>query len=403
MRPSPLVRFLGLSFLTLSTCISTGMRSAVAQSTFDDVPKIADLKALSYQKTSPPSSSDAPSYQDFMTTIRLARAYAQGKQALPNYHDPIVTRGASGIAVFRTVAPSVVLVVIGDVKNQEFEPSALGAGVILDSSGEILTNWHVIKDYQAAIIFLKPEGSVEIQENNAYGARVIAQDEVTDLALLRMVKPPSNLRAVSIGSISSVQVAEDIHVIGHPEGNLWSYSSGVVSQVRDHYDWTYSDGSKHEAKVLQLQTAINPGNSGGPVVNDQGQLLGLVAMGEEGQNLDYAIAADVIQRFLSQKMGLNTRGGNPEPKSPDAEFFSARLQDGRNVLRVSYPDLVEYLISDEKKNPLLLRSETADGTQVAAWKPNAFGGFGEWRISFQGGTSVRGRGNAAIPDTFSAN
>lgn len=97
-----------------------------------------------------------------------------------------------------------------------------------------------------------------------------------------------------------MQVAEDIHVIGHPEGNPWSYSTGVVSQIRDGYEWTYTDGSKHQAKVLQLQTAISPRNSGGPVLDDQGRLLGLIAMSQEGQNLDYAVAADVIQSFVSK-------------------------------------------------------------------------------------------------------
>ena len=150
------------------------------------------------------------------------------------------------------------------VKNQQFDPTGFGAGVVIDSSGDILTNWHVITGYSAAVIFFKPQGRADIDDSNAYVARVIAQSEVSDLALLRLTKSPSALAPISIGTISSVQVAEDIHVIGHPNGNLWSYSSGVVSQIRDGYNWTYSDGSKHEAKVLQLQTAINPGNSGGP-------------------------------------------------------------------------------------------------------------------------------------------
>ncbi len=70
-----------------------------------------------------------------------------------------------------------------------------------------------------------------------------------DLALLKMIDPPTTLPYLTLGEIDQVQVAEDIHVIGHPHGNLWSYSSGVVSQIRDGYTWTYSDKSTHEAKV----------------------------------------------------------------------------------------------------------------------------------------------------------
>jgi S1-C subfamily serine protease len=403
MRVNSLSQWVGFSYLALSICFSTATQSAHAQSTAGEVPKIADLRALSYQKASLSNSVNAPSYQDLVNTIRLARAYAQGKQALPSYHEPIVTRGASGMAVFRSVAPSVVLVVVGEVKNEKFEPAGLGAGVLVNSTGDILTNWHVINGYRGALVFLKPEGSAVAQDTNAYVAMAVAQNETTDLALLRIVKAPSNLRPVAMGNISSVQVAEDIHVIGHPKGNLWSYSTGVVSQVRDGYDWTYSDGSKHEAKVLQLQTAINPGNSGGPVVDDQSRLIGLIAMGEEGQNLDYAIASDVIQRFLSQAASLKTRGVNNEPKSPDAELSAARLQDGRNVLRMSYVDSVEYLISDEKEKALALRAESKDGTELAAWRPNSFGGFDEWRISFPSGVEVTARGNSAVPDVFSSN
>jgi len=65
-------------------------------------------------------------------------------------------------------------------------------------------------------------------------------------------------------------------------------------------------------KVLQLQTAINPGNSGGPVLDDQGKLLGLIAMSEAGQNLDYAVAADVIQSFILSSASVRTRGGAVE-------------------------------------------------------------------------------------------
>src|SRR2546430_12509751 len=107
------------------------------------------------------------------------------------------------------------------------------------------------------------------------------------------------------------------------------WSSDVCSSDLDGYAWTYDDGSKHLAKVLQLQTAINPGNSGGPVVDDAGRILGLVAMSEEGQNLDYAIAADVIKRFLFTGMHITIRGidrRTSASKSPQ-HLFSAKLAD----------------------------------------------------------------------------
>src|SRR5580704_10602187 len=238
MRRLPVSWLKWLAYLACAIFVVGITQHVLGQNAPAELLSLADLKAVSYQRTAQPRLTGLPSYQDLANTIRLAEAYSRGKGLLPNYHEPIVTRGASGIAVFRNVAPSVVLVVVGEVKNKEFEPSGLGAGVIVNSSGDILTNWHVINGYSGALIFLKPPGSAEALDPYAYGARVIAQNEVEDLALLRIAKPPANLQHVTIGSISSIQVAEDIHVIGHPKGNLWSYTTGVVSQVRDGYDWS---------------------------------------------------------------------------------------------------------------------------------------------------------------------
>jgi S1-C subfamily serine protease len=376
---------------------------AVAQKEPTESPNLSELRALSYQKmTQLTSASSLPSFQDVADTIRMAAGYSRGIQLLPNYREPILTRGNTGVSVFRNASPSVVLVVVGDVKNKQFDPTVFGAGVVIDSSGDILTNWHVITGYSAAVIFFKPQGKADIEDSNAYVARVIAQNEVSDLALLHLAKSPSALLPISIGNISLVQVAEDIHVIGHPNGNLWSYSTGVVSQIRDGYNWTYSDGSKHEAKVLQLQTAINPGNSGGPVLDDQGKLLGLIAMSEAGQNLDYAVAADVIQSFILSTASIRTRGAGGGESSQESAYFSGHLVDGRTVFKVVSSNLVEYVVTDATGKTYELAAETPDGVNVVAWDPNSFGGFKEWSIALPNRPVIRARGNAAAPDQFSS-
>jgi S1-C subfamily serine protease len=376
---------------------------AVAQEEPSELPNLSELRALPYQKiTQLSSASRLPSYQDLVDTIRLADGYSRGIQLLPNYREPILTRGNTGVAVFRNASPSVVLVVVGDVKNQQFDPKVFGAGVVIDSSGDILTNWHVITGYSGAVIFFKPQGRADIDDSTAYVARVIAQNEVSDLALLHLTKSPRALAPISIGTISSVQVAEDIHVIGHPNGKLWSYTTGVVSQIRDGYNWTYSDGSKHEAKVLQLQTAINPGNSGGPVLDDQGKLLGLIAMSEAGQNLDYAVAADVIQSFILSTASIRTRGGGGGESSQDVVYSSSHLGDGRTVFRAESLNLVEYVVMNTSGKTFGLAAETPDGVNVVAWDPNSFDGFKEWSIALPSRPVVHARGNGAAPDQFSS-
>ena len=357
----------------------------------DHSPSISELEQLSYTPTDPSSASNLP-YTEVSTVRGLCLAYDAGSEAVSKFRDPVLTRGTSGITVFRTVSPAVVVVVVGSVKDDKFDPEGLGTGAIVDARGYVLTNWHVIKDHTDALIFLKPTNNSELAHAEVRVARVIYQDPKVDLALLKMGEPPSGLHSLAVGDINQVQIAEDIHVIGHPHGNLWSYSTGVVSQIRNDYTWSYEDGSKHEAKVLQLQTAINPGNSGGPVVDDTGKILGLVAMIEEGQNIDYAIAADVIKRFLFMGMQMTTRGGmqvrtgetarpNATPKPPQ-QISTAKLADSAQVSKAVFSDVVLYRING--KNPALI-AKFSDGTVVRAWGQDPTGDFESWAAKLPNG------------------
>jgi hypothetical protein len=86
---------------------------AVAQKEPSELPKLSELRALSYVKiTELSNASSLPSYRDLQSTIKLAESYSLGNQLLPNYQEPILTRGGSGVAVFRNASPSVVLVVV---------------------------------------------------------------------------------------------------------------------------------------------------------------------------------------------------------------------------------------------------------------------------------------------------
>jgi S1-C subfamily serine protease len=376
---------------------------ARTQSEMPGLLSLESLKTMHFTKADAGDQAAAPSYSDVSDVIAACRAYSRGLALLPNYHDPILTRGQTGIAVFRKVSPSVVLVVTGDIKNDQFSETGLGTGVIIDQSGIVLTNWHVIAGSQAGAIFLKPENGTDPAQNSAYWARLIAQDPQADLALIRFIKPPAGLTPVKFGEIALIQVAEDIHIIGHPHGHLWSYSTGVVSQIRDNYDWKYSDGSAHLAKVLQMQTAINPGNSGGPVLDDAGNLLGLVAMGEEGQNLNYAIAIDVIKGFVSRSMAAKSRGIEAQNKSPKGDFYTGQTKDGASIAKAVYPDLVSYTIHDSKGAVVELIAETSDGATLTGTNPNAFGGFARWSFRLAGGKTVVVNSAGMAPELISAN
>jgi S1-C subfamily serine protease len=387
------------AFLILGIIVLVSLRSkAEGQQGSVTIPSFQVVKLLDYSKAESDKQTEAVGYGELQELISACQTYSKGLNALPRFHEPILTRGETGVAVFRKVSPSVVMVLTANFKDDKITESGLGTGVIIDSAGYVLTNWHVIHGFESGIVFLKPAYGTEPDKNSAYGIRLIAQSEQADLALLKMVKPPAALVPVKLGDIFSVQVAEDIHVIGHPHGQLWSYSTGVVSQVRDNYDWQYSDGSKHLAKVLQLQTAINPGNSGGPVLDNNASMLGLIAMSQEGQNLNYAVAIDVIKDFVNNSLAAKTRGAEPRLPAEKGVRYVASTKESLSVEKTVYSNLVSYTVRDSKGVPIELFAETSEGTILTGAKPNAFGGFSEWTFKPVSGKTVSVKSSGVGPD-----
>jgi len=325
-------------------------------------------------------------------------AFDRGSRILASYKEPVLTRGAKGISIFRDLAPAVTLVVTGDDEKIE----GIGTGVVVDPSGYVLTNWHVIAGHRDAIVFLKPPSGAEPQRQYAYYAQVAYVSSVPDLALLKLDKAPSRLPAVSVGEVSEAQIAEDLHIIGHPHGQLWSYSTGVLSQIRPDYTWKYADGSEHRAKVLQMQTAINPGNSGGPVVDDSGKLVGLVAMFEDGQNLDYAISADAIKSFLAQATNRQTRGIKPDPDVPSATAtYVARFNDGRVIYKSEYPGLTVYwMVSSKDGQTCCLLIKDNNGNSVEAVRGASTMGFSDWKATLANGRVVHASSDSDFPEVL---
>jgi S1-C subfamily serine protease len=364
-------------------------------------PSLQTLKLLDYSKVTSDKQGDAMGYSELEEFVSACQAYSKSIDILPRFHEPILTRGETGISVFRRVSPSVVMVVTANFKDDKITESGLGTGVIIDPAGYVLTNWHVIHGFESGIIFLKPTYGTDPDKNSAYGIRLIEQNEQADLALLKIIKPPAGLTAIRLGDMSSVQVAEDIHIIGHPHGQLWSYSTGVVSQIRDNYDWQYADGSKHFAKVLQMQTAINPGNSGGPVLDNNGNMLGLVAMSEEGQNLNYAVAIDIIKDFVHTAMANKSRGTQSQGRNEEGIHYLASTKDGLAVVKTVYSNLVSYTVRDAKGAPLGIVAETSEGAILTGSKANAFGGLSEWVFKPSSGRVVSVKSSGIAPDVVS--
>ncbi len=255
------------------------------------------------------------------------------------------------------------------------------------SGGLVMTNWHVMGSRPGALVYTKPADGAELTNARAFLARTLAVDAEADLALLQILEPPSSLRSTTLSDQAPV-VAQDIHVIGHPNNNLWSYTTGVVSQIRPGYRWTYSDGSQHAADVLQVQTAISPGNSGGPVLDDQGRMLALIAFSLEGQNLNYAVSAQAMRLFLARARASRTRGTSTDSSSATPEYASAEFEGERSVVRLTFNNLSAYAVRNaahELENLLIKAPEQT--SYVAAWEPTS-GGFAQWALIDADGTML---------------
>ena len=207
------------------------------------------------------------------------------------------TRGPKEMAIYVNAAPAVVFVAT---------PKGFGSGAIIDEQGHVITNWHVVQNSTKVGVVFKPRDTAELNKDLAFSARVEKIDEVADLALLRIEKAPQPIKYLKIGDASKLTVGQDVHAIGHPEGAIWTYTKGLISQLRPNYKWTYSDGTKHSANIIQTQTPIFFGSSGGPLIDDSGDIVGITSFGGESQVVNFAVAADEIHMFLQRKESRST-------------------------------------------------------------------------------------------------
>lgn len=203
------------------------------------------------------------------------------------------SRGSKDAVLYESRAPSVVLVAT--------ESGGLGSGSIIDKQGLVLTNWHVVAGHDEVGVLRKPKDS-KLRRSDILRARVVRVDEVADLALIRIVAPPKDLVPVKLGRVQDVRVGEDVHAIGHPNGNVWTYTKGLISQIRPGFEWSTDAGLKHRADVIQTQTPINPGNSGGPLFSDSGQIIGVNSFKETGSEaINFAVSVTDVHRLLQRK------------------------------------------------------------------------------------------------------
>jgi S1-C subfamily serine protease len=192
-------------------------------------------------------------------------------------------------------------------------PQGSGTGFIYDADGYIITNDHVIAGAQRLRVVLPPP------DNRQFDARLVGTDPPTDLALLKI--EGTNLPTVPLGDASTLRVGDWVVAIGNalslPGGP--TVTAGVVSAIGRDVEQPASPGVAGQPAqpaisfydMIQTDAAINPGNSGGPLVNLQGQVVGVNTLGSAlAQNINFAVSVDTTRDIIGQlrQSGRVTRG-----------------------------------------------------------------------------------------------
>ncbi|ROQ93441.1 DegQ family serine endoprotease [Desulfosoma caldarium] len=184
----------------------------------------------------------------------------------------------------------------GDIPKGSRKTNSLGSGVVIDASGLILTNNHVVEK--------ATEIKIKLQNGQEYAAKVVGRDPKTDLALIQ-AEPDKNFpKPAALGDSNALRVGDWVMAVGNPFGLGHTVTVGIISaKGRIIGAGPYDD-------FLQTDAAINPGNSGGPLFNMNGEVVGInTAIVARGQGIGFAIPINVAKDLLPQlRTGKIVRG-----------------------------------------------------------------------------------------------
>lgn len=207
--------------------------------------------------------------------------------------------------------------------------SGLGSGAIIDPSGIIVTNDHVIRGASAIHVILA--------DGRSFDAEVIGSDAANDLAVLK-VNAKEALPIAKLGTSSDLMIGETVVAIGSPFGLSKTVTAGVVSAVGR----TFRADNRVYNDFVQTDAAINPGNSGGPLFNLNGEVVGInTAIAGEGSGIGFAVPSNLVKSLLPQleKKGAVTRGWlglMVQDMTPDlGEALGAPVKEGAVVTDVT--------------------------------------------------------------------
>jgi len=216
----------------------------------------------------------------------------------------------STIALFKQASPAVVNITVLGVERDMFTlnqyqiPQGTGSGFVWDTTGNIITNFHVIQNADAA--------QVTLADQSNWKARVVGVAPDKDLAVLKIDAPANKLQAIPIGTSKDLQVGQSVFAIGNPFGLDQTLTTGIISALNREIE---SVTRRPIQGVIQSDAAINPGNSGGPLLDSAGRLIGvntaIYSPSGASAGIGFAIPVDTVNRIVPEliRSGKVTRPG----------------------------------------------------------------------------------------------
>ncbi len=197
-------------------------------------------------------------------------------------------------AIYERLSPAVVSITATSINPYDIDhrlERTIGSGMIIDSTGLILTNSHVVFERQVI--------TVTLDDGTTLPARLVGADPIFDVALVKIsATKPGKLPVAQLGNSDRLRIGAEVYAIGNPLGLDQTLTRGIVSATnRLLPDAT---GSLNEP-LIQTDAAINPGNSGGPLVDRCGEVVGITtAILSEGQNIGFAVPIRLVQEVIPE-------------------------------------------------------------------------------------------------------
>lgn len=195
--------------------------------------------------------------------------------------------------IYNRLSPSVVSIVVSGLSADGQQFGGAGTGFVIDTNGHIVTNDHVVAE--------SDQIEVNFYDGTIVKGEVVGLDPDSDLAVIKVDVPATELSPVSMGDSDQLFIGQTTLAIGSPFNQRWTLTTGIISAL----DRTISGQTNYSVgSAIQTDAAINPGNSGGPLINLQGEVIGMnsqiLSQSNSSSGVGFAIPSNLIKRVADQ-------------------------------------------------------------------------------------------------------